>query len=150
MRLRKPAVLKRLAVVAVLIVATLGILYSVNNTEFKRQLTLATTRQPQHLTELFFEEPAKLPGSAPPGQTVPITFVIRNHELQNMQYPYQVTFTNESDEEAVLLSDTVGIGEGLSYTVTRDIVVPSGEGRGEVGVQLLNKNQSIHFWLERI
>jgi hypothetical protein len=127
----------------------LCVVLAITNEGFRHQLILATTRQPQRVTELYFAEPTKIPPGAEPGEHVPVNFIIRNLEAVDTDYQYQVTFTSAEGQVTPLAEAKVHLANGQAYQVKETIVIPEGTSRGEVRVQLVDKKQSIHFWLER-
>lgn len=145
----KPLVLKWSAAVVVALLAIVGAFYAdTHGREISQAATLATTRQPEPFTELYFDNIESLPQKATPGQSVSVSFVIRNLENQQFQYQYAITFT-DSQGAVRLYEGDVQIQSSQSQTITHNVVVPDGQGRGKVGVQLTNKGQSVHYWLER-
>jgi hypothetical protein len=150
-RIGKPTtVLKWFAVAVVVISATVGAFYLiVNNQSVKNELARATTRQPEHYTELYFAEPSKIPSHVQTGQTVPVSFVVHNIEARDMTYRYTVTYTDAAGAVTTFADNTIIISNGQLQTITHNVVVPAGTGRGQVAVQLINKGQTVHFWLER-
>jgi len=116
--------------------------------DISRQLTLATSRQPEPFTELYFAEPQDIPQKAVVGQKLNISFVIKNHEAKDMAYTYRLYFTDA--QNTTFFGDyQVDVPADRSQTITQEVTVPAGQGRGSLGVQLINKGQSVHFWLER-
>jgi hypothetical protein len=49
----------------------------------------------------------------------------------------------------LLTEAAISVKDGQTQTVTHIFIVPDGKGRGKVEAQLLQKNQSVHYWLER-
>lgn len=143
MRLTKPQVLAWAA--TVLVVVSFVVFFITNRQEF----TLATTRQPERLTELFFVDPTHIPTSATEGQQLTINFTVHNLEAQPMTYPYTITFTDAQGAVTPLADGSVTLPDTAAQTVAKQIIVPSGNDRGEITVQLPTKKQAIHFWLER-
>jgi hypothetical protein len=109
----------------------------------------ATRHQPEAFTELYFADPAKLPAAIQAGQEVPLNFVLHNSEGKPMIYKYRITFAGPDGDEQTLAEDWVGVEAGHTRTINQDVLIPRGEGRGDVSVKLINKGQAIHFWVER-
>ncbi|HSW81073.1 MAG TPA: hypothetical protein VLG40_01635 [Candidatus Saccharimonas sp.] len=143
MRLTKPQLLAW--AVAILVVGG-AIVISITQ---RQQATLATTRQPERLTELFFADPTHIPSKVVEDQQLTVSFVIHNLEAQNKTYPYKITFTDTHGAVTPLIDGSVTLANTAARTVTKQITVPSGDGRGEISVELPTKQQSIHFWVER-
>lgn len=145
----KSGVLKWSAVAVISFVVILGAFYvDTHGPEVRNQVSLATSRQPEAFTELYFANPSAVPTAAKPGQTVPVTFVVKNLEHKAITYRYVVSFTDAAGMTE-LASAEVRLDHNQSQTFIHNVVVPQGEGRGKMGVQLVNKNQLIHYWLER-
>ncbi|HSE61332.1 MAG TPA: hypothetical protein VLA88_03480 [Candidatus Saccharimonadales bacterium] len=148
---RATNILKWFAASVIGIAVIWGVYYVVTHTsQAKRELTLATTRQPETLTELYFADAEALPSSlVVTEQELPVSFVIANREAKTMEYTYRVTFSD--GKQTVTTPDgSVILQDGQSQAITQSIKVPAGTARGEVSVQIINKSQRIHFWLERL
>lgn len=111
--------------------------------------TLATTRQPERLTELFFADPTHIPTNVTQGQPLNVSFVVHNLESQTMSYPYTITFTDAQGVTTPLGDGTTTLPDSAAQNITKQVTVPVGDGRGEITVQLPTKKQSIHFWVQR-
>jgi hypothetical protein len=125
--------------------------FTTHRSDVARQITLATTHQPEPITELYFADPEVLPASIPtaPSQ-LPVEFVIRNQESKTLDYTYRISFSDASGAAVTTADGKVSLKDGQSQSITQIIAVPSGQGRGAISVQLLNKSQQIHYWLERL
>jgi uncharacterized membrane protein len=149
-RIGKPIILKWFAVVVVVIATITGAFYVTSHKDnVKAQLASALTRQPERFTELYFAEPSKIPNKATAGQKFPVSFAIHNLEGRDMSYAYVITFTDDKVMATTLADNTVIISDGQLQTLTHDVGVPEGTGRGQLTVQLTNPGQAVRFWLER-
>jgi hypothetical protein len=148
-RTGKSRVLKWSAAGVIVLCAIMGAFYvDTHGQEIRHQLTLATTRQPEQFTELYLLDTNTLPATVTPGQTVPLHFAIKNLEQKPMDYQYVITFTDAAGYTE-LHTANVHLANSQSQMITQNVVVPKGEGRGKLVVQLTHKNQSVHYWLER-
>jgi uncharacterized membrane protein len=109
-------------------------------------ITLATTRQPEGYTELWFNASAAhpLPSSAPAGKATQFSFHIANHETRSVTYRYLVTLA-VANSVAQIGAGTVTLGDGKSADVTSGFTMPVPSATGLVGVQLVNPAQHIFF-----
>jgi hypothetical protein len=153
LRLQKRAtiILKWFAIGVASVAVILGAYYAAfHPAEASRELARATTKTPDAYTELYFGNPEELPSSitADP-TTLPVTFVIVSHEPSAMEYTYRVTFKDAQDTSQ-LPDGKLTLQPGESKAITQSIAVPAGRSRGEVSVQIINKSQSLRFWLERL
>lgn len=148
---RATNILKWFAASVIGIAIIWGIYYvTTHASQVRHELTLATTRQPEPLTELYFADAEALPGSLTTGeQDLPVSFVIHNLEAKTVDYTYRVTFSDGTQTVAAP-DGSFTLQDGQSQSITQNIKVPAGTARGEVSVQILNKSQKLHFWLERL
>jgi uncharacterized membrane protein len=110
---------------------------------------LATTHQPDRFTELYFTNPTSLPATVKLSATVPVSFTLHNEEARTQSYTYNITFADATGTTTVLKTQEIILQNGQKQVINQDITLPTGNSRGEVSVNLLNKSQSVHFWLER-
>jgi hypothetical protein len=111
----------------------------------RTSMHLATSRQQEGFTELYFTTPGTLPKHFVPNQVHNIPFTIHNLEGRTTTYPY-----------AVYLND-IQIGSQHSVTLANQdmislpetIPISSQEARVNITIKLLNTNQSIHHWTEK-
>jgi uncharacterized protein DUF1616 len=148
-RTRQQKIVRITVVTAVIVAIAAGTAYLSANAGFRHELTLATTRQPEPLTELYFAQPANLPRSATAGQQLPVSFVIHNMESHDMTYSYKVTLRTANGDETEATHADVPVSDGQSKIVTDTITIPAFQTMLQVNVTVINKGQSIHFWLER-
>ncbi|RJR28275.1 hypothetical protein C4561_00230 [candidate division WWE3 bacterium] len=131
--------------------------------------------QPETLTELYFTDHLNLPISIAPNQKRYFEFTIHNMEEKDMTYTYEVyanigdgsdedtTESSESSESTpsdndesadVFIPEKILIEEGEIKTASDQyktvgitFELPMVKARNQVVVNLINKNQSIHFWV---
>jgi hypothetical protein len=149
---RATVVLKWFAASVVMVgVIVLGYLFATHSTQVAHQVELATTRQPEPITELYFADPEALPDTIPTAPTsLPVAFVIRNLESKALAYTYHVSLSDVSGNVFATADGTITLQDGQSQTITQVLALPAGQGKRTVGVQLIGKSQNIHYWLERL
>ena len=99
------------------------------------------------LTELYFENHNNLPKQLSLGQKAGFWFTIHNLEYRKMRYSYKVSYS--FNNKTLLLKKgtvTVNNNQSLSIPVTFSINEPF--TRAEVDVILIDKDNSIHFWVD--
>jgi hypothetical protein len=148
---RATSILKWFAATVVGLTIILGVYYMTTHpAEVGQEFKLATTKQPEPFTELYFTDPESLPGTIPQAPSeLPISFVIHNQESRAMDYTYRVSF-KDAQSSVTLPEGKVALQDGQSQSITQHLSVPQGQGRGEISVQIVNKSQQIHYWLERL
>lgn len=143
--LAKSALVLKVALVLALPLAIAPWLFWVAQTEaFK----LATTSQPEHFTELYFTDPLNLPTATAAGQTASVRFVVHNHEARDVTYTYELRIVAEDGKVQSAVERQVLVPKGEAESITETITAPSTGDRSEVIVELKDKGQTIHFWLE--
>jgi hypothetical protein len=120
-------------------------------------IALATTREPETFTELYFENHTELPlliaspneftwYKNPNTNLYQFSFTIHNLENKDMVYKYEVY--SFEDEQIIIDQGNVLIKNNQSKTITENFTLPSDALRTKVTVNLINKNQQISFWVE--
>ena len=112
----------------------------------KEAFLLATTVKPESFTELYFEDHLSLPSEVTLFKENHFKFTIHNLENKDMEYPYEVYIEeNEKkqsiDKRHVLIKDNESKKIPVNFTITMPMQ------RAKVVVNLINKNQQIHFWM---
>ena len=111
----------------------------------RKAFALATTVQPERLTELYFENSSNLPKNIIPHQKYAFAFTIHNLEGRLMTYPYVVSIQTPNlivihDKGQVLLKN----GEAKSIS---ENIGPFENIKSQIVVELVNRNQNISFWM---
>lgn len=111
--------------------------------------TLALSKRPESYTELYFTDHLSLPKQLKLGTQYGFEFSIHNLEHKDFTYVYEVTATDEEGEiildgrsELFLKHDEIGNVDVAFQT-------PESFEQIKISVNLVNKNQTIHFWGER-
>jgi uncharacterized membrane protein len=138
---RGDLVLRALAVTATI---AFVIVVALSRPSGSRTLALATTKQPEAFTELYFGDHLHLPKQVEAGRVATVSYHITNHEGASAVYHPRVTlYENGSPRDlgqtAILLQD--GQGQDLAIGFT-----PQSSGANlELVIDLPDRHQSIHF-----
>jgi len=139
-----------LGCVLMIVIILLGLLFNTHKFSTTHALKLATTHQPERLTELYFSNPQSLPTQYTQGKSLPVAFTIHNAEYQSMIYSYTITaVSSDGNQSQTLVINKVDMGDNQTMTIANSIVPTLLSPRISINVLLVNKNQSIHFWVER-
>jgi tetratricopeptide (TPR) repeat protein len=112
----------------------------------KEALILATTVKPETFTELYFEDHLTLPNKVTLFKENNFKFAIHNLESKDMEYPYEV-YIDVNREKQMIDKNSVLIKNNEYKTITEDFTITVPMQRVKVVVNLINKNQQIHFWM---
>jgi len=113
----------------------------------REMFILATTVQPETFTELYFEDHLSLPGEVTLFKENHFKFTIHNLENKDMEYPYEV-YIEENEKRQSIDKRYVLIKDNESKTIPVNFTITIPMQRAKVVVNLINKNQQIHFWME--
>jgi hypothetical protein len=135
---------RTLVIAAVVAVLAAGLIWLLSMPSFVTDLVLASTRQPRTLTELYFDNPTKLPALITAGNPVTIKYHITNDEGVDTTYPVSVTLVQDGvsqtiQQRTVTLADGQGIAIPLTFMVTNPHV------NVEVIVTLPTQGEKIFF-----
>ena len=112
----------------------------------KEALILATTVKPETFTELYFEDHLSLPNKVTLFKENNFKFTIHNLENKDMEYPYEV-YIDVNGEKQMIDKSSVLIKNNEYKTITEDFTITVPMQRVKVVVNLMSKNQPIHFWI---
>lgn len=116
----------------------------------KQAIALATTVKPETFTELYFANHLGLPKEIKLGTLYSFQFVVHNLEYRDFTYIYEVSAEDEEGKNKIILSRNRFLlkhDEIKTVPVTFKIINPF--RRMKITVNLINKNQPIHFWVEQ-
>lgn len=113
-----------------------------------RAIRLSTTRLPENLTELYFEDHLNLPKFISPDKQTEFKFTIHNLENQRVDYVYQI-IKDVAGDQVILEENEVGIDHDNFVTIDK-IIGPFDNERTKIIINLPVQDQSISFWLEKI
>ena len=123
------------------------IFFNLNRASVYNELvTLDLIPKPEKLTELYFNNNAKLPSSATNNQVISFTFVIHNLETTDYRYSYDVS-VNINGTRHIVDSGNVLVKNNQYSVKNEKFNLMNSSGRQEVVVELTNKRQSIDFWI---
>ncbi len=137
----------------IIICLFLGIIFvSLFSTLYRKQLnyilkTLNLFQQSEPLTELYFSNYTSLPHVIRKDQIITFNFTIHNLENDDMKYPYSVYLQTDNGSIEVD-SNVITVRKNESATETESFSFQYPPTRTAIFVKLLNKNQSIHFWID--
>ena len=118
----------------------------------KETLVLATTVKPEAFTELYFEDHLSLPNKVALFKENNFKFTIHNLENKDMKHLYEV-YIDLSGEKLMIDNSSVLLKNNDYKTITEvfTIMIPIAEifqlQKVKVIVNLIDKNQQIHFWM---
>jgi len=112
----------------------------------KEALILATTVKPETFTELYFEDHLSLPNKVTLFKENNFKFIIHNLENKDMVYIYEV-YIDVNREKQMIDKNSVLIKNNEYKTISEDFTITIPMQRFKVVVDLISKNQQIHFWM---
>ncbi|MFA6570501.1 MAG: hypothetical protein WCT77_04615 [Bacteroidota bacterium] len=116
--------------------------------QVKEAVVLATTVKPETFTELYFEDHTNLPKEFSSNKTYSFSFTIHNLEYKDFTYQYEVRSIDELGF-SLLQKDSITLKHDEFRTIPVSFKTLKVESnRFQVEVKILDKNQTIHFWME--
>ncbi len=112
----------------------------------KEAFILATTVKPETFTELYFEDHLSLPNKVTLFKENNFKFTIHNLENKDMVYIYEV-YIDVNREKQIIDKNSVLIKNNEYKTITEDFTITVPTQRVKVVINLIGKNQQIHFWM---
>lgn len=112
----------------------------------KNAVMLATTAKPETFTELYFEDHNNLPHIIKQYWEYSFTFTVHNLENKDSNYPYEVYLQRDS-QKTLIETGELNINKDDRKSVNV-IFGPLQNSKAKIVVELLNRNQSISFWME--
>ena len=112
----------------------------------KEALILATSVKPETFTELYFEDHLSLPDKVTLFKENNFKFTIHNLENKDMEYPYEV-YIDLDREKQMIDKGSVLIKNNEYKTISEDFTITIPMQRVKVVINLISKNQQIHFWM---
>jgi hypothetical protein len=123
-----------------------GFLVVENVPSVKEALILATTVKPETFTELYFEDHLSLPNRITLFKENNFKFTIHNLENKDMVYIYEV-YIDANGEKQMVDKNSVLIKNNEYKTIWEDFTITAPTQRVKAVVNLIAKNQQIHFWM---
>jgi hypothetical protein len=124
-----------------------GIQYTVKIPCVNEAIVLATTVKPETFTELYFEDHINLPKTIIPQKEYHFMFTVHNLEYKVMEYPFVVYLT--TDEKKIILYEGIIRQKHDEYSSIEETFGPLKPQRMKITVELINKKQSISFWMDK-
>lgn len=104
--------------------------------------------QPETFTELYFEDHQELPKSLIGTDEAKFKFTVHNLEYKPYTYNYEVeSISTESSK--LLDSGTFTLEHDAFKTVSEIVSANEATIESKININLKNKNQSIHFWVNK-
>ena len=139
--------LASLLMIGVTLVVGMPIFYNFNQVAINNELaTLDLIPKPEKLTELYFNNNANLPGFVTSNQEISFAFVIHNLETTDYLYAYEVT-VNDNGTSHIVDSGKVLVKNNQYFVKNEKFNIKNSPGYEKVVVELINKHQSIDFWI---
>ena len=102
--------------------------------------------EPEKFTELYFENHQNLPSRVEAGEKYTFAFSVHSEEQVPMTYPYRIYI--QTDKKRIpVQTGTFSLVQDQKKTFQEKFLAPSYNKSAEVVVELVNKNQSIDFWI---
>jgi hypothetical protein len=112
----------------------------------KEALILATTKIPETFTELYFGDHLSLPKEITLFKENNFKFTIHNLENKDMEYPYEV-YIDVNGEKQLIDKSSVSIKNNEYVTITENFIITTVMQRAKVVINLIDKDQQLHFWM---
>ena len=112
----------------------------------KEVFILATTRKPETFTELYFEDHLSLPKEIILFKENNFKFTVHNLENKEMEYPYEV-YLDANGEKKLIDKSSVLIKNNEYKTITKTFIITTELQRAKIVVNLIGRDQQIHFWM---
>lgn len=110
-------------------------------------ILIFTTKKSESFTELYFENHQNLPKVITLNQNYDFYFTIHNLENKLTTYNYQITLDLDGTTKT-LKQEQVSLNHDQSKLISQSFKIDQSFTQGKITVILLNKKQSIHFWLK--
>jgi hypothetical protein len=112
----------------------------------KEAFILATTKIPETFTELYFEDHLALPKEIALFKENNFKFTIHNLENKDMLYAYEV-YIEVNGERQPIDKSSVLIKNNEYETIPQTFIITTPLQRAKIVINLIDKNQEIHFWM---
>lgn len=133
----------------ILIIALRANLLLLKNSPFLKDFPkIALSKQPETFTELYFTDHLNLPKEIELEVPYFFEFTTHNLEYEDFTYVYEVTM-NGGENTVVFDKGQFTLKHDEERTIPVTFHISQLTGRTKITVNLVNKNQPIHFWLEQ-
>lgn len=140
---------KRNIISAAVIILVLSLsLLVLNRSVLANKLTdLKLLPESEDFSELYLVNHQTIPYSIAPDKELSFEFVIHNLENKDMNYPYEVFILVDGKKEPLVIN-SIFIKDKQSKTIKQSLSASFPSKRFEIGVTLIEKDQSIDFWVQ--
>lgn len=104
--------------------------------------------EPERFSELYLENHLQLPKSYVRGGNNSFTFTVHNVEHKPMKYEYVVDAIS-TESARIITKGSFELEHDAYKSVTARIASPEAATRTKINISLENKDQSIHFWVDK-
>jgi hypothetical protein len=153
LRIQLPPKLKKFRMIIKIGLISLGLVLSAIDIyrlseipSVKDAIVLATTVKPETFTELYFEDHTNLPHDIEINAGNQFAFTVHNLEGKDMTYDY-VVYVQTIDRKETMARNSFTLKNGASISIQENYTLRK-KVHLEVIVELINKNQSIDFWMD--
>jgi len=99
------------------------------------------------LTELYFTQHLELPKTIEVNKTYNFSFSVHNLEYEPIIYKYEVT--GEYNNKTVQFDiNSIGLDNNQTKTIDETFKINEHFDRAKISVNLLNRQEVIHFWVD--
>lgn len=137
---------KILIVFTIFFFTALGV-YTFMVPEFRKGVSMATAVTPENYTELYFEDHLNLSKSAALKEPQTFSFTIHNLENKTMNYTYEIYVQDTVGSSSGITTNSISLRHDQQKTITESYEILAPVTRAKVVVNLVNKNQQIHYWI---
>lgn len=102
--------------------------------------------EPETFTELYFENHQNLPSRVEAGEKYTFAFSVHSVETQPMTYPYRI-YIQANNKKFPVKNGSFSLNPDQKKTFHEEFTTSSYTTPAKVVVELINKNQSIDFWI---
>ncbi len=110
-------------------------------------ILIFTTKKSESFTELYFENHQNLPKNIELNKNNEFYFTINNLENTQFTYNYQITLDLDGTTK-ILKQEQITLNHNQKQPIYHQFKIQNSFKQGKITITLLNKKQSIHFWLK--
>lgn len=104
--------------------------------------------QPERFTELYLEDHLNLPKTYSRGRDATFKFTVHNVEHEQVTYEYLVSATS-TESARIIDRGSFTLAHDAYKTIGQKIASTEAQQRTKINISLENKDQSIHFWVDK-
>jgi len=112
----------------------------------KEAFIRSTKKIPKDYTELYFKDHLALPGDIILYKRNSFDFIIHNLENKDMRYSYEV-YMEMGGERQYIDKDSVFLENNEYKIISQDFFITIPAQKAKIIINLVNKDQQIHFWM---